>query len=113
MAVIDTALPSAITDDYEVGHTLGSGHFSKVKLGTNRTTGEKVAIKVCGARYCASVLALTTHPHTQIINKPTGNKIAMLKAEVNILTKCDHPNMCENNAKSRQPRTLSNSNTPW
>lgn len=52
MAVIDTALPSAITDDYEVGHTLGSGHFSKVKLGTNRTTGEKVAIKVCGARYC-------------------------------------------------------------
>jgi len=73
MAVIDTALPSAITDDYEVGHTLGSGHFSKVKLGTNRTTGEKVAIK--------------------IINKPTGNKIAMLKAEVNILTKCDHPNI--------------------
>lgn len=59
------------------------------------------------------MLALTTHPHTQIINKPTGNKIAMLKAEVNILTKCDHPNMCENNAKSRQPRTLSNSNTPW
>jgi calcium/calmodulin-dependent protein kinase I len=25
--------------------------------------------------------------------KPTGSKIAMLKAEVDILTKCDHPNI--------------------
>ena len=45
-AVIDSALPSEITEDYEVGQTLGTGHFSKVKLGTNRKTGEKVAIKV-------------------------------------------------------------------
>jgi len=59
-AVIDSALPSAITDDFDVGQTLGTGHFSKVKLGTNKKTGEKVAIK--------------------IINKPTGSKIAMLKA---------------------------------
>ena len=44
--VIDSALPSEITEDYEVGQTLGTGHFSKVKLGTNRKTGEKVAIKV-------------------------------------------------------------------
>jgi len=72
-AVIDTALPSEITEDYEVGQTLGTGHFSKVKLGTSKKTGEKVAIK--------------------IINKPTGSKIAMLKAEVDILTKCDHPNI--------------------
>jgi len=72
-AVIDSALPSAITDDFDVGQTLGTGHFSKVKLGTNKKTGEKVAIK--------------------IINKPTGSKIAMLKAEVDILMKCDHPNI--------------------
>mmetsp|Transcript_39479 Transcript_39479/g.65459 ORF Transcript_39479/g.65459 Transcript_39479/m.65459 type:complete len:449 (+) Transcript_39479:119-1465(+) len=67
--------PTDITEEYEVGETLGTGHFSKVKLGTNRKTGEKVAIK--------------------IINKPTGSKISMLKAEVDILTKCDHPNVVQ------------------
>ena len=45
-AVIDAAIPTDILDEYEVGQTLGTGHFSKVKLGTNRKTGEKVAIKV-------------------------------------------------------------------
>jgi len=65
--------PPDITDEYDVGETLGTGHFSKVKLGTHRKTGQKVAIK--------------------IIIKPTGNKISMLKAEVDILTKADHPNV--------------------
>lgn len=41
----------------------------------------------------ASVFTLFARPW-QIINKPTGSKIAMLKAEVDILTRCDHPNMC-------------------
>ena len=44
-----------------------------MKLGVNKKTGEKVAIK--------------------IINKPAKHKMAMLKAEVDILTKCNHPNM--------------------
>ena len=34
----------------------------------------------------------------QIINKPTGSKIAMLKAEVDILQKCDHPNVVKMHA---------------
>ena len=61
-AVIDAAIPGEISADYDVGKTLGTGHFSTVKDGTNKKTGENVAIK--------------------IIKKPTGNKIAMLKAEV-------------------------------
>lgn len=65
--------PDTLTEEYEVGETLGTGHFSKVKLGTHRKTGQKVAIK--------------------IINKPSGSKISMLKAEVDILTKADHPNV--------------------
>jgi len=65
--------PNEITVEYEVGETLGTGHFSKVKLGTHRKTGQQVAIK--------------------IIQKPSGSKIAMLKAEVDILTKADHPNV--------------------
>uniref|UniRef100_A0A6S9XZE7 Protein kinase domain-containing protein n=1 Tax=Chrysotila carterae TaxID=13221 RepID=A0A6S9XZE7_CHRCT len=68
-----TPTPPDINEDYEVGETLGTGHFSKVKLGTHRKTGQKVAIK--------------------IINKPTGSKISMLKTEVDILTKADHPNV--------------------
>ena len=46
-AVIGSALPGEITEEYEVKETLGTGHFSTVKLGVNRKTGEKVAIKVC------------------------------------------------------------------
>jgi len=72
-AVISSAIPTAITAEYDIGDTLGTGHFSKVKLGIHKQSGEKVAIK--------------------IIQKPTGNKIAMLKAEVDILTRCDHPNV--------------------
>jgi len=77
-AVISTAIPTAITAEYEIGDTLGTGHFSKVKLGIHRQTGEKVAVK--------------------IIQKPTGSKIAMLKAEVDILTRCDHPNVVKMHA---------------
>ena len=55
-------IPASLTDTYDIGETIGTGHFSKVKLGINKSTKEKVAIK--------------------IIKKPTGNKISMLKAEV-------------------------------
>jgi len=42
----ETWAPEDITDAYEIGETLGTGHFSKVKLGTDKKTGMKVAIKV-------------------------------------------------------------------
>ena len=42
----DSDIDQAIIDEYEIGETLGTGHFSKVKLGINKKTGEKVAIKV-------------------------------------------------------------------
>ena len=44
--VIGSAIPSEISAVYDIGETLGTGHFSKVKLGTHKETGEKVAIKV-------------------------------------------------------------------
>ena len=71
--VIGDAIPGDILQEYDVKETLGTGHFSKVKLGINKTTGEPFAIK--------------------IIQKPSGDKIKMLKAEVDILLKCDHPNI--------------------
>ena len=45
-AVIGEAIPGDILQEYDVKETLGTGHFSKVKLGINKKTGEKVAIKV-------------------------------------------------------------------
>ena len=45
---IDSSIPSEITEVYDIGETLGTGHFSKVKLGVHKKTKEKVAIKVCG-----------------------------------------------------------------
>ena len=44
--VISDSIPGAITEEYEVGQTLGTGHFSKVKLGIHKITRERVAIKV-------------------------------------------------------------------
>ena len=42
----DKDIDPAITDEYEIGETLGTGNYSKVKLGTHKVTGEKVAIKI-------------------------------------------------------------------
>jgi len=50
---------------------LGSGHFAKVKLGTRKSDGLQVAVK--------------------IIKKPKGSKIKLVQAEVDILKKIDHP----------------------
>ena len=104
--VADKDIDQAIIDEYEIGETLGTGHFSKVKLGINRKTGEKVAIKVsprpclppAPARGAKPEEGDTRNPRpvptsSQIINKPTGSKIAMLKTEVDIMTKTEHPNV--------------------
>jgi len=40
----------------------------------------------------------------QIIQKPPESKMGMLKAEVDILTKSDHPNMCGRSALPPHPR---------
>jgi calcium/calmodulin-dependent protein kinase I len=84
--VKDSDIDQAIIDEYEIGETLGTGHFSKVKLGINRQTGEKVAIK--------------------IINKPTGSKIAMLKTEVDIMTRTEHPNVVKLHKVHETPTVL-------
>eukprot|EP00298_Acanthocystis_sp_HF-20_P009353 c18257_g1_i2.p1 GENE.c18257_g1_i2~~c18257_g1_i2.p1 ORF type:complete len:333 (-),score=79.00 c18257_g1_i2:122-1120(-) len=36
-----------ISEKYTIGDVLGSGHYAEVRLGINKETGEKVAIKVC------------------------------------------------------------------
>ena len=46
MPPADVAIHPDILEEYDVGETLGTGHFSKVKLGINKKTGEKCAIKV-------------------------------------------------------------------
>jgi calcium/calmodulin-dependent protein kinase I len=79
-------IPASLTDTYDIGETLGTGHFSKVKLGINKSTKEKVAIK--------------------IIKKPTGNKISMLKAEVDIMTKIQHENVVKLFEVHETPQTL-------
>ena len=35
-----------ILNEYQIKETIGKGTFSKVKLGINKLTGEKVAIKI-------------------------------------------------------------------
>ena len=60
----DSDIDQVIIDEYEIGETLGTGHFSKVKLGIDRKTGEKVAIK---ASFCPPPLPASTRcccPHS-------------------------------------------------
>jgi len=56
---------------WELGKELGSGHFAKVRLGTNTATGQVAAVK--------------------IIKKPKGSKMAIIKSEVDILKSVQHP----------------------
>jgi len=64
---------AAITEEYEMLEVIGTGHFAKVRKGRHRKTGQLVAVK--------------------IITKPAPHKMKMLKAEVDIMTKLDHPNV--------------------
>ena len=41
--------------DYEIKETIGKGTFSVVKLGINKTTNEKVAIKILKKRKCKEI----------------------------------------------------------
>ena len=64
----DSEIDAAIVKEYEIGETLGTGHFSKVKLGIDRKTGEKVAIKarraccICRRRLRAASVPLRPPP---------------------------------------------------
>ena len=62
--------------EYEIKGILGRGTFSKVKLGINRNTKEKVAIKIIDKQF--------------ISNK---NNYERIKREILILKKSNHPNI--------------------
>ena len=62
--------------DYIIKETIGKGTFSKVKLGINKITGEKVAIKILDK--------------SKIKEKEDLNRIIR---EMNILSKMDHKNV--------------------
>jgi calcium/calmodulin-dependent protein kinase I len=59
---------------FTLGETLGSGTFSVVRVGINKKTSEKVAIKV-------------------IDKKTLNDKADMIQSEVEILKKITHPNI--------------------
>jgi len=62
---------------YVIGHTLGEGGFSKVKLGVNKQTGEKVALKLLHS----SKLALNESSKKQV------------EAEILAMSKVQHPHV--------------------
>ena len=45
-SVTDSNQKEILIGDYILKHTIGKGTFSRVKLGINKNTGEKVAIKI-------------------------------------------------------------------
>jgi len=62
----------AIEDFWDLGKELGSGHFAKVKLGTQKGDASKTVAIKC-------------------IKKAKGSKLAIIQAEVDILKQVDHP----------------------
>ena len=66
---------SNLNDVFEIKETLGSGSFSLVKLGINKITKEKVAVK--------------------IMNKEKMNttRLESARAEIEIMKICQHPNI--------------------
>ena len=65
-----------VLSDYEIKGILGKGTFSKVKLGVNKKTNEKVAIKIIDKQF-----TLNKHNYERI------------KREISILKNCNHPNV--------------------
>ena len=63
-------------EDYIIKETIGKGTFSKVKLGINKITGEKVAIKILDK--------------SKIVEKEDLERIVR---EMSILSKMDHKNV--------------------
>jgi calcium/calmodulin-dependent protein kinase I len=59
---------------YDVAHVLGTGAFSEVRLATNISTGEKVAVKIIDKDKCKG-------------------KEGMIETEVRILQRMNHPNI--------------------
>lgn len=64
---------SEIKQKYSIGEVLGTGNFAEVRLGTNKQTGEKVAIKV--------------------IEPKDSDDEEIIKSEIEILGKLNHPNI--------------------
>jgi serine/threonine protein kinase len=66
-----------VMGDYVIGHTLGQGGFSKVKLGTNSKTGEKVALKLL-------------HTSKLAMNESSKKQV---EAEILAMSKVKHPHV--------------------
>ena len=64
-----------LTDIYEVSQKLGNGKFGLVKLGINKQTGKKVAIKIMTKKDMAL------------------DDLELVRTEVEILKICQHPNI--------------------
>ncbi|SMN18796.1 similar to Saccharomyces cerevisiae YDL101C DUN1 Cell-cycle checkpoint serine-threonine kinase required for DNA damage-induced transcription of certain target genes [Maudiozyma saulgeensis] len=68
--------PSSVFDKYLIGKELGSGHYAVVKDGTNKQTGQAVAVKIF-------------HPQQNDDQK----KSKQFREETNILMRIHHPNI--------------------
>eukprot|EP00741_Cyanophora_paradoxa_P024332 tig00000053_g23497.t1 len=69
---------SDILKDYDLGKTLGSGSFATVKVGTNKTTKEKFAIKIIEKENCQDDSILNEIEILQRISHP--NVVALYEA---------------------------------
>eukprot|EP00475_Leptophrys_vorax_P013254 TRINITY_DN1961_c0_g1_i1.p1 TRINITY_DN1961_c0_g1~~TRINITY_DN1961_c0_g1_i1.p1 ORF type:complete len:509 (-),score=167.97 TRINITY_DN1961_c0_g1_i1:108-1634(-) len=63
--------------NYVLGDTLGEGGFARVKLGTNKVTGEKVALKVLAKKNLDE----------------SSTEFKQVKREIDALTLLNHPNI--------------------
>lgn len=87
----------------ELGKELGSGHFAKVRLGTNTTTGQVAAVKIIkkpkgaapsGAGISRVRRVACSRHYAEIERRAltvAGSKMAIIKSEVDILKSVQHP----------------------
>ena len=66
-----------LLDIYEVKEKLGNGKFGLIKLGINKKTGQKVAIKIMSKK------------------DMTNQDLELVRTEIEILKICQHPNIIE------------------
>lgn len=76
-------------DNYVLGRTLGNGAFATVREATQKTTGRKFAMKIVEKKRFALVQFSTKKNSSA----PRNNNCSEIMREVNILRKCEHPNI--------------------
>jgi serine/threonine-protein kinase Chk2 len=86
--------PSSVLTHYHLGRCIGKGNFSEVHIGVNRSTGERVAVKVVDTL------------KTEQFSKKSRSVALNIDSEMEVLRTLNHPNIIKFYGMYRSPANV-------